>query len=102
MAKHSETERTHEEEIQNDDVVGKALKWSAMFLVLGAVVVGAALILTRKPDEVVQDVAPPTAIPQVRDRPQVEIPNIPFTEVTSAAGIGFRHQNGAAGEKLLP
>jgi hypothetical protein len=102
MAKHSETERTDEEEIQNDDVVGKALKWSAMFLVLGAVVVGAALILTRKPDEVVQDVAPPTAIPQVRDRPQVEIPNIPFTEVTSAAGIGFRHQNGAAGEKLLP
>ena len=25
-----------------------------------------------------------------------------FTDVTAAAGITFRHENGAAGEKLLP
>lgn len=27
---------------------------------------------------------------------------MPFTDITSAAGITFRHENGAAGEKLLP
>jgi len=30
------------------------------------------------------------------------IPNVTFTDVTTAAGIGFVHENGAAGEKLLP
>jgi hypothetical protein len=34
--------------------------------------------------------------------PSVPVPKVPFTDVTSAAGIRFQHFNGAAGAKLLP
>jgi len=29
-------------------------------------------------------------------------PRLPFTDITASAGITFRHENGASGEKLLP
>lgn len=90
------------EEIQNDEIVGRALKWSLLLLLLAAAAGGAVVLLSGKDAVDVADEAPPTAIPRVRDRPQIEIPNIPFTEITAEAGIVFRHQNGAAGEKLLP
>jgi enediyne biosynthesis protein E4 len=31
-----------------------------------------------------------------------EIPTVPFTDITAAAGIQFVHNNGASGDKLLP
>lgn len=40
--------------------------------------------------------------PTKRERPQVEPPEMPFADVTEAAGIGFQHYTGARGEKLLP
>ncbi|HMC89613.1 MAG TPA: VCBS repeat-containing protein [Gemmataceae bacterium] len=36
------------------------------------------------------------------DRPPVPIPTVRFTDITQAAGIRFRHTNGAFGKKLLP
>jgi hypothetical protein len=35
-------------------------------------------------------------------RPSVPVPQVHFTDVTSAAGIRFKHFNSAAGRKLLP
>ena len=42
------------------------------------------------------------AIPPARERQAVRVPSVRFTDVTAAAGISFRHFNGATGKKLLP
>src|SRR5215211_3529051 len=38
----------------------------------------------------------------VKGRVSTPVPAIKFTEVTAAAGVTFRHVNGATGSKLLP
>lgn len=42
------------------------------------------------------------AIPPARERLATPVPTVRFTDVTAAAGISFRHFNGATGKKLLP
>ncbi len=44
----------------------------------------------------------PTNIAPLNDTPPIDLRKLPFTDVTEAAGIAFRHKNGAAGEKLMP
>ena len=47
----------------------------------------------------------PSIVPVVagaRARQAVPVPVVRFTDVTAAAGISFRHFNGATGKKLLP
>src|SRR6476661_6399217 len=92
-----------EEIAQYDDaIIGKAFRWSAMLLVL-LVIAGISIffLLKRKP-------APPppkvTQIeaPVVQSFAGVQIPQVKFTDITTAAGINFVHNNGAAGDKLLP
>lgn len=91
-----------EEEERDDAIVGVALKWSlAVFAVLSVVIGATAYVYTRpaKSDPIVkQDLV----LPSVREKPKVEVPKIPFTNVTESSGIAFKHENGAAGEKLLP
>ena len=98
----NEVDQNPTEEIQNDDVVGTAVRWSLG--VLAALVSAGALIwvLTRKPPEPVAVKAGPTTLPTERVAPSLEIPEIRFTEITESAGIDFVHENGAEGEKLLP
>lgn len=89
--------------MQTDDaIIGKAIRWSLAILAVIAILFGVAvLILKRKPA-----LPPPQitayAAPTSPDRPQAEIPTVKFTDITQAAGIGFVHQNGAYGDKLLP
>lgn len=68
---------------------------------LAAVAVGAAWWLTR-PDPPPAVSASAVELPQVRARPRIEPPTVRFTEITTEAGLHFVHENGAAGEKLLP
>ncbi|HEV8061625.1 MAG TPA: CRTAC1 family protein [Gemmataceae bacterium] len=42
------------------------------------------------------------AIAPARERQAIAVPSVRFTDVTEAAGIRFRHFNGATGKKLLP
>jgi hypothetical protein len=96
------TQVSESDEIQDDTVVGSALKWSVgAALLLSAAAVLVWLVL-RKPPEPVVTKAGPTTLPEKRHAPTVAIPKIPFTEVTESAGIDFVHENGAEGEKLLP
>jgi hypothetical protein len=90
------------EEIQSDEVVGAALRWSAAIVVLLAVCAALVWIVLRPPATAPATVAGPTALPTTREVPKVEIPKIPYTEITQSAGILFQHENGAEGEKLLP
>ena len=93
----------HDELVQADDAaVGRGFRYSLLALVaLAALAAGAYLVLRPKP------VAPKTqvtqlAAPVAADRPVAQVPTAKFTDITGAAGITFRHENGAYGEKLLP
>lgn len=87
----------------DDAVIGRAFRMSVIIVigvaVLLAVGVLVALIWTKKP--VVQH-AGVTPLPDVRERPDVEIPIVKFSDITREAGITFVHENGAYGSKLLP
>jgi hypothetical protein len=91
-----------DEELRDDAVIGRALRWSLAILVLGgcaAASVAAWNWYHREPPAVHATVA---VAPQVRDQPLEAIPAVRFTDVTREAGIDFVHYNGAYGEKLLP
>lgn len=90
-----------EEELRDDTVITKALLWS--LVVIGVIAAVAAIIYFTRPD------APPpeeketkTGKAAKREQPPVMVPKLRFTDVTKAAGITFVHENGAAGQKLLP
>ncbi|MCA9052185.1 MAG: CRTAC1 family protein [Planctomycetaceae bacterium] len=91
-----------EEEERDDAVIGVAVKWSLAALVLLVACGGTvAYFLTRpEPPPPVQQT--PLATVEVREAATEELPKVPFTDVTEAAGITFVHRNGAIGEKLLP
>ncbi|MCA9121138.1 MAG: CRTAC1 family protein [Planctomycetaceae bacterium] len=91
-----------ETEERDDAIIGKALRWSLLVFAIFGSLAGVALYVLTRP-------APPPPIKetelatvQIRKAPQVQLPNIPFTDVTEEAGILFRHENGARGKKLLP
>lgn len=89
------------EEERDDAIVGRAFVWSTLVIVVaGAIGAVAYWRLNIKPTPVVK-VTPPQP-PAVRERPKIEIPAMPFADITESAGIHFTHENGAAGEKLLP
>lgn len=90
------------EEIQNDDVVGSALRWSFGGIMLLAAAGVLFWVLTQKEPEKVTTTSTPTALPTARAIPTMVIPDIPFTDITESSGITFVHENGAEGEKLLP
>lgn len=87
---------------ENDDVVGRALRISAVTALLLLLLVGVAgYVLLQRPPEV-PAIPEETVLPERRELPPLEIPAMPFTDVTAAAGLDFVHENGADGEKLLP
>jgi hypothetical protein len=79
------------------------MKFNSLIMFVGLIVaaglVGGAVIYqgTRgKPDA--------AGGPKVGDtkKPSVAIPRVRFTDITTKAGIHFKHENGSAGRKLLP
>jgi hypothetical protein len=101
----TQTNQTHvdpEVEERDDAIIGVAFWWSLAVMVGGAGVVGALVVAMARP-------APPAPLTkttlaevEIRESPKVELPAIPFTDVTELAGIRFHHENGADGQKLLP
>ncbi|HVY68438.1 MAG TPA: VCBS repeat-containing protein, partial [Verrucomicrobiae bacterium] len=92
-----------EELVQTDDaVIGRAFRWSAaIFAIIAVAATGVVLVLKRKapaPPPKVTKLTAPVAAANVT----VEIPAVKFADVTEAAGVKFSHNNGAAGDKLLP
>src|SRR5687767_15980679 len=85
-----------EEWVSSDDrVIGRAVKWSGLGLVIALIGLGAAwYVANKKPPpppvrktEVVAPVAP--------IRPEDKIPDAKFTDITKAAGVAFVYNNGA-------
>ncbi|HWV99027.1 MAG TPA: CRTAC1 family protein [Candidatus Acidoferrum sp.] len=92
-----------EEQARLDDaVIGRAFRWSAIaFAALLVAAAGTLLYLKRKPAPRAAQLTT-VATPVVPIRPQAEIPDAKFSDITAASGISFVHSNGAYGEKLLP
>ncbi len=86
----------------DDRVIAVALRRSLVAACLLVIVIaGGWFLLQQRPPMPVMRQAPLT-LPTGRDLPALTIPSLPFTDITAEAGIRFTHQNGAAGEKLLP
>ncbi|HUS36082.1 MAG TPA: CRTAC1 family protein [Verrucomicrobiae bacterium] len=96
--------RPEEEDVStyDDATIGRAFKFSLIAFVALLAVGGAIfVILKRKP-------APPApkvtalAAPVAQTFEKIEVPAVSFKDATAEAGITFKHNNGAYGEKLLP
>jgi hypothetical protein len=86
----------------NDEIIGRAFRRSIAAIVVAVAGGGGALFVAlRAPAPVVRP-ARPIELPSARTVVPLEIPPMPFTDVTKEAGITFTHHCGAAGEKLLP
>jgi hypothetical protein len=92
-----------EDEVERDDaIIGKALRVSLAVLILVAVVVGASLWYLAGPDAPPVVAAPQLEATRGREMPVGKLPDVFFADITEESGIDFVHENGAAGEKLLP
>lgn len=90
------------EDVQNDEIITRAMVWSLAAFGLIAIVGGGVWWWTLQETPVEVAEATPLELPEIREAPQIAIPSMPFTDVTASAGINFRHENGAYGDKLLP
>lgn len=92
-----------DEFVQEDDsAIGRAFRVSLVLVALIAAAGGIAYVALKP-----KKVAPKTQVTQLAapveaTKPAAKAPTVKFTDVTAAAGISFRHENGAFGEKLLP
>ena len=96
-----EPEKNFVEE-QDDAVIGRAFRWSiSVIACIGAIIAGIAFVWNsnRNSDDISETKLDTV---QLRVSDERELPNVLFSDVTSSAGITFVHQNGAAGDKLLP
>jgi hypothetical protein len=86
----------------DDRIIGRAFRWSLAVFVVVAVAVGGVLLVLRRGGPPTETRVTKLSAPQAAARAPAEAPRVRFTEVTAEAGIGFVHENGAVGEKLLP
>jgi hypothetical protein len=87
---------------QDESLIGRGIQRSLVVLVTLAIlgVMAYWYLRPRKTDGPTQltKISAPTA----QATPRATVPKVPFTDITAAAGITFRHENGAYGDKLLP
>lgn len=84
-----------------DEVIAQALRRSILALALIGVLAGGVIWWFARPASTPPGRITPLTAPRSSES-SVPPPNVPFTDVTDAAGIQFVHANGARGEKLLP
>lgn len=87
---------------EDDAVIGRALKWSVATLVMLMAIGGGLVALLDKPKPLLIEQKTIHSKLDTRAKPVVTVPAIRFTDITREAQITFVHENGAAGEKLLP
>ncbi len=92
-----------EDEVQDDAIVGVALRWSALAIAVLVVlaVIGVLLVRDRGPREAGPDLAVEAPREVVAGEASVP-PQVTFRDVTQEAGIAFVHHNGATGDRYLP
>jgi hypothetical protein len=87
---------------RDDAVIGVALRWSLVVIVVLAMTAAPAIYFLTRPESEPEIVETELATVELRAAPTLDLPQLPFADITSGAGIRFRHENGAYGKKLLP
>ncbi len=89
---------------QNDEVIGKAFRYSLIAFAGIALLVGITLLLNREDTTVatVTDATLDGPVEMIADARDPVPPSLPFVDITESSGIDFIHENGAYGERLLP
>src|SRR5687768_17665749 len=88
--------------VYDDAVIGRVFRLSAFALIIIiALGIGGFFYFKKKPAPVAPSVTKIEA-PVEKTFSEIKVPATKFTDITAAAGITFAHNNGAAGDKLLP
>lgn len=87
---------------QDDAVIGVALRRSLITLVILAGVGVTIFWMSHRPVRESPVVEVELQKPAATAGAKRPLPQIPFTDITNASGIGFHHENGAEGDRLLP
>jgi hypothetical protein len=90
-----------EEEEQDDEIIGQALRLSLVVVALLALIALAVLLWLRREPPPGPEVEIEAEAPQ-RVEVSAEPPAVAFTDVTREAGIDFVHESGARGDRFLP
>ncbi len=86
----------------SDEVIGRAFRRS-LVVIFGLVVLGGGIVCwLNRPEQSNATTTTPLEAPEIRQSQAARIPQVPFADITSEAGIDFVHVNGAFGDKLLP
>jgi hypothetical protein len=93
-----------EEELvqDNDQAIGRALRWSVAALVLIGIAAGVISYISKHPAAKPSQANAKITAPVTPTRLSNDLPTAKFTDITKEAGITFVHTNGAFGDKLLP
>ena len=95
--------RDVDEESGDDAMIGVAVRYSIAGIAVLGLIAGLAFAVRMLGNrEPLPAESLPVDLPLLRAELGRPLPAIPWTDITEQAGIRFRHQNGAAGEKLLP
>ncbi len=86
----------------DDTIIGKAVRWSVLALVVAGVLVGGIVFLLNRKSRQAPAQITQISAPALPNKSKEEIPTVKFTDVTRESGITFVHNNGAYGDKLLP
>ena len=86
----------------DDAVIGRAFRWSLVVILILVGVGGAVAYRLRRPDPEPPKKETELSNPERRDRSKIQLPQVPWADVTLSAGVSFVHENGATGDKLLP
>jgi hypothetical protein len=93
---------TEDLEPQNDEIIGRAVRWSAIALVAVAGIAAVIVVATRRPPAPPAVAATPGPSAAEPAAPAVRAASAAFTDITAEAGITFTRVSGAEGQKLLP
>lgn len=91
-----------EDEERDDAVIGEAFRRSLWVMGALALVVIAVVLWLKRSEAPGEETEIEAAAPEALAEVTIEVPPLPFTDVTAEAGIDFVHESGAEGEKLLP
>src|SRR4051794_18645957 len=86
----------------DDKIIGRAVRWSLLAVLILGVVVAITVVSSRRPAPIAHTKITAVTAPATVVRPEEKVPTVGFTDITTSAGINFVHTSGAFGEKLLP